>query len=318
MSTTRFVVISDTHFFAPGKGKDGRWWHRSMHSRPEQIAKAMMQAIVPLKPEFVIHCGDLTGLCEMENFHYAKSVMDRLGCPWYVVPGNHDTWYPGVRAALSSLYGLKSERCYYDQVINDIHFLFLDTCSWASTDGAVSAYLDKELCDSGQIAGLYVAEEQLAWLDEQLSRHADKKAILVGHAPVRYKASYPAQKFWDGTPTENGRLDVAGAVDGIVNIQQVRQVIDGRTNIIAMFNGHWHINDINVRNEVVYCQVAALREWPFEFRLVELSGEKLSISTHGLEDANLKEASYLEELGNDWTAGQPEDRDYSYTVSVGG
>jgi len=314
MKPTRFVVMSDTHFFAPGTGKDGQWWHRTLHSRPEQIAEAMIQSVVPLKPDFVIHCGDLTGLCEMDNYHYAKGVMDQLGCPWYVVPGNHDTWYPGVRAAFSSLCNLKNERCYYNRIINDIHFLFLDTCYWAAADGSVSAYLDKELYDRGQISGLYVPKEQLVWLQEQLDAHPDEKAILVGHAPIRYKASYPATKFWDGTPTEGGRLDLSTVIDGIVNLQDVQNVIETNPNIIAMFTGHWHINDITIRNGVVYCQAASLREWPFEFRLVEISERTVSISTHGLNDSNLKKDSYLRELGNDWLVGEPGDRNCTFTV----
>ena len=105
--------MSDTHFYAPGNGKDGRWWHRSLHSQSARIAKAMVDSIVPLKPDFVIHCGDFTGLCEMDNFQHGKDVMNQFGCPWYMVCGNHDTWYPGVREAISSLYDLEDNRCYY-------------------------------------------------------------------------------------------------------------------------------------------------------------------------------------------------------------
>jgi predicted phosphohydrolase len=314
MKDARFVVISDTHFYAPGNGKDGQWWHRTLHSRPEQVAEALIQSVVPLKPDFVIHCGDLTGLCEMDNFHFAKRAMDRLGCPWYVVPGNHDTWYPGVRAAFSKLYDLEDERCYYNRLINNIHFLFLDTCYWAAADGTVSPYLDKDKCDSGQIAGLYVSKDQLVWLVEQLEEYPDHKAILISHAPVRYKPFYPATKFWDGTPTQDGRLDLAEVIDGVVNIDEVRHVIDQHSNIIAMFNGHWHINDINIRNGVVYCQTASLREWPFEFRLVEVSNRTVSISTHGLNDSDLREDSYLDALGNDWIAGEPEGRSYTFKI----
>jgi len=314
MSTMRFVVISDTHFYAPGNGKDGQWWHRTLHSRSQQVAEALVGAVTALNPEFVIHCGDLTGLCDMDNYDFAKGVMDRFDCSWYVVPGNHDTWYPGVRAAFSQLYDLPDERCYYNRVINDIHFLFLDTCSWAAADGSVSPYLDKEKCDSGQISGLYVSNEQLIWLAEQLEKNSEYRTILVGHAPVRYKPAYAAVKHWDGTPTKDGKLDLGNAIDGVVNVDEVRHIIDQQPNIIAMFNGHWHINDINVVNGVVYCQTASLREWPFEFRLVEVSDRTVSISTHGLGDSSLLEDSYLEELGNDWIAGNPDVRSHTFTV----
>ncbi len=314
MKNARIVVISDTHFYATGNGQDGQWWHRSLHSRSQQVAEALVSAVTALNPDFVIHCGDLTGLCEMDNYDFAKGVMDRLGYPWYVVPGNHDTWYPGVRAAFSQLYDLADERCYYNRLINDIHFLFLDTCYWAAADGTVSPYLDKEKYDRGQIAGLYVSKDQLVWLVEQLEEYSDHKAILIGHAPVRYKPTYPVVKYWDGTPTKDGRLNLGEFIEGVVNIDEVRQVIDSYSNIIAMFTGHWHINDINVINDRVYRQTASLREWPFEFRVVDVSDQMVSISTHGLDDSSLIEDSYLEELGSAWIAGQPEDRNFSFSI----
>ena len=300
MKTCRFIVITDTHFFAHGNGKDGQWWHRTLHSHSQQIAKSIISSIGSLQPDFVIHCGDFTGLCDMDNFDHGKNVMDKLGCSWYVVPGNHDTWHPGVRQAISSLYDLQSEQYSYGRLINDINFLFLDTCHWATKDGRVLAYLNKELYDTGQIVGLYIPEHELQWLKEQLQCYPDKKVIIVTHVPIWFKDSYPVKKNWNGEPIKEGKLDLSCVIDPLANVEQLRKIINTSPNIIGTFSGHWHINDITVVDNRFYCMTSSLREWPFEFRLVEINDQKISITTYGLNDRELKEQSYLEELDNDW------------------
>ena len=89
------------------------------------------------------------------------------------------------------------------------------------------------------------------------------------------------------------------------------------TNIIGTFSGHWHINSITVLDNVFHCLTSSLREWPFEFRLVELDEQKISITTHGLNDPDLKERSYLEEFGNDWVAGDTKDREFTFFFKEG-
>ena len=312
MKTWRFVVLSDTHFFAPGNGKDGKWWYRTLHSRSEQIAAAIIDTIVPFQPEFVIHCGDFTGLCDMDNFEHGRNVMDNLGCPWYVVPGNHDTWYPGVREAISSPYDLEPQRCYYHRLVNGIHFLFLDTCHWAAQDGQVDPYLSRDPDDKGQNKDLCVHQEQLDWLKEQLNSCPDKKAILVTHVPLRFRDFYPVKRYWNGEPVAGEKLDLSIVIDPLVNIEQLHKIIDTSPNIVGVFSGHWHINDITLKDGIFSCLTSSLREWPFEFRLVEVRDGRLSISTHGLNDPDLRKNSYIEESEHDWIAGETESREFSF------
>jgi len=306
----RFVVMSDTHFYAPGTGKDGMMWHRTLHSRSEELAETLVESVRVAEPEFVIHCGDFTGLCEMDNFEYGKGVMDRLGCPWYVTPGNHDTWYPGVRGALGSLYDQSNGQCHYARDIKGVRFLFLDTCHWAAKDGSTSAYLDKELYDTGQIEGLYMPTDQIAWLRAELAEHADRKVVLISHVPLGYKDSYPRRTWSDGTKIPTGRVDLAKMLEDVVNRAEMLDGINGCDNIIAAFAGHWHINDVTVKNGMMYCQAAALREWPFEFRVVELNDNEMRITTHGLNNTNLAKDSYVPERENDWVAGEADDREF--------
>ncbi|HXM94882.1 MAG TPA: metallophosphoesterase [Candidatus Dormibacteraeota bacterium] len=290
----RFVVITDTHFFAEGRGKDGVYWNKTLHSRSAEIGVAMFESIAKLRPEFVIHCGDFTGLCDMENFEMGRQIMDRLCCPWFVVPGNHDTWYPGVRDRLSDFYGLPRGQCYYYFSLDDTCFVFLDTCYWQARDGSVSPYLDKQSYDCGMIEGLVVPQDEIAWLRNVLARHGNQKVILVGHAPIGFKPRYPVRDM----------------PEGLINHDEMRALISEYKNVKVVFAGHWHINDIHLEDGVVFCQTCSLREYPFEFRFVEARADGLHISTVGLEDSSFNCASLIPEKDNTWVAGNDADREW--------
>ncbi len=55
-----FVVMTDTHFAAPGTGKDGAWWNKEITSQSASIAESLVSTVKDLNPDFIIHCGDFT------------------------------------------------------------------------------------------------------------------------------------------------------------------------------------------------------------------------------------------------------------------
>lgn len=110
MQATRFVVISDTHFQPPGSATaDSAFWNRMLATCGEAIAESLIETVRALEPEFVVHCGDFTASSQIAQWEYGCSVMERFGCPWYAVPGNHDTWQPGVRERFSARF-LRDEK----------------------------------------------------------------------------------------------------------------------------------------------------------------------------------------------------------------
>ena len=307
--------MTDTHFFAPGKGKDSFWWNRALGTQSPRIAQSIIDTVKDLHPDFVIHCGDFTGHCSMDNYNYGIEIMNSLDCPWYVVVGNHDTWFPPVRQRISSLYGLSNDQCHYTRLINDIMFVFLDNCYYQTTDGSVSAYLDKESYDAGKIRGMSFCHSQIQWLDEQLRQNANRLVILVSHGPMDYREFYRIATLPNGERIKNHlvkladrRFFVPGLRDEIVN------VINSHSNIKVAFAGHWHINDMVVKNGVTYCQTASLREYPFEFRVVELDRDTLSVTTHQLNDKGLCEESFVDDWQNDWVVGSEADREFVIKV----
>jgi len=316
----RFAVIADTHFFAPGRGKDGIWWNRTLQSKTHEIGRVMVDAIAQMQPDFVIHCGEISGCCELTSFNVGLQIMDRLPCPWYAAIGNHETWFPGVRNAFSDRYGLPRGQCYYSRRLGDLVFIFLDTCYWRAVDGSVSPYLDKELFDNDMIDGLYVADEEVKWSEDQLAAHRQETVVLASHAPLGFKDAYPVATMPDGSPGPKDGCSLlefnrrCGRTGDIVNRVQLRALLSNYSNVKIAFSGHCHINDMHEEGGIVFVQTGAMREFPFEFRLVELEDGVASVTTHGLNDPAFQAESYMEERGNRWVAGTNAER--TFTVSL--
>ena len=307
----RFAVISDTHFFADGKGKDGAFWNKTLQSRSGEIGEAIVKSVSSKGPDFVIHCGDFTGLCDMENFYAGSKIMNQLPCPWYIVPGNNDTWYPGVRDEISKLYGLPQGQCYYSRLIDDILLVFLDVCYWRAKDGTISPYLDKDLYDSGLIEGLVISQEELAWLENQLKLNTDKSVILVSHAPLGCKSAYPVATMPDGRLAREGGVKPREFISLVTNIAQIRNLLSKFSNVRLSLSGHWHINDIYREDGIVFCQTASMREYPFEFRLFDVKNGILSVTTHSLDNSSFRADSIIKEYKNYWVEGRQEDREFT-------
>jgi len=314
----RFAVISDTHFFAPGRGHDGVWWNRALNTRTREIGERMVAVIAGMQPDFVIHCGDITGHCDMENWEIGLKVMEDLPCPWYGVIGNHETWFPGIRDAFSKRYELPTGQCYYTRRLGGLRFIFLDTCCWQAVDGAVSPYLDKELYDAGRIRGMCIPPGEIQWLREQLDAHGDETVCLVSHAPLGFKPRYPVATMPDGRPGREEGTPLPDVTYGggkrfgdTANRVEVRRALAEYDNVKLAVAGHAHINDLYMEDGIAFIQTGAMREWPFEFRMIAVKDGVASVTTHGLSLPGLKEDSFLKERGNSWVAGEPGDREFS-------
>ena len=309
----RFVVLTDTHFLAPGHRAEGKtWWNRVLESRCGEISEALVRAIKSLSPDFAIHCGDFTGHCDLVNYEFGVEVMNRLGCPWYAVPGNHDTWWPGVRAALAARYQLPGEDCFYARNLAGLRFIFLDVVYWTSNQGETTPYLSKELYDRGEISGMGPRQEELAWLEQELAT-ADRPIILVSHAPLGYRPAYTIPTLPYGMPAPRPQTSIVALMGDLLLRKDVRDIVRRSRLVKAAFAGHWHICDTIREDGVTFCQTGALREYPFEFRLVEVSGSELTVTTVGI-GGDFQCESYVESWRNRWVAGADGDR--SFTVKL--
>ncbi len=92
-----FLQVSDSHIgFTKDPNPDARATFR------EAVAK--IQAM-PVKPDFIIHTGDVTQLSKDQEFDDADQILKETGLTVFHVPGEHDMLDEGNGKAFLDRYG---------------------------------------------------------------------------------------------------------------------------------------------------------------------------------------------------------------------
>ncbi len=308
MIDARFVIMTDTHFSPPGKGQDSRWWNRTLGSRSAEIGEALISTVKNLSPDYIIHCGDFTHPGDVESFQFGVDIMDRMACPYYIILGNHDAQTEGIRKSITTLIENENGNLYYSRDLAGLRFIFLDSANWITKDGKAYDYQETTIVREEDYSGIGPSQDVLDWLKNELTENQDQPTIIVTHAPIHSKPTYPVETLQTGKPINDYPTPYHHFASYSVHEESLRRMISQHTNIIAVFCGHWHISDITGMGGAIHCQTGALIEYPFEMRLMERDRNQLILSTIGLNDQKFKNESFIPEWNNQWVAGQPDDR----------
>lgn len=176
----KIVQITDTHL-SPGKSHfNGNWGPLAKWVEREQ-------------PDLVIHTGDLTidGADLAEDLAYAKALLDTLGVPCLVVPGNHDVGHAGTAQPVDAAR----------------------LARWRDLVGP-----DRWMADRGDwrliglnslLLGLGDDEEaaQLEWLTQALATRGDRRVAVFGHKPLFLDDAGEGETgYWGAQPASRRTL----------------------------------------------------------------------------------------------------------------
>jgi 3',5'-cyclic AMP phosphodiesterase CpdA len=160
-STFNFVQISDSHI---GFNKDAN----------KDVAGTLKEAIarinaLPEPPDFILHTGDLTHLCEAEEFDTLDQLLKGLKTSQiFYVPGEHDVIGDNGKKYLDRFGKGTKGRGWYSFDHKGVHFI-----------GLVNVMDIKE-------NGLGIlGNEQLEWLKNDLEgRSSSTPIVLFAHIPL--------------------------------------------------------------------------------------------------------------------------------------
>jgi hypothetical protein len=155
-----FVQVSDSHIgFTKDPNPDARATFR------EAVAKIRA---MPVKPDFIIHTGDVSQLSRPDQFDDADQILSEAGLPAFHVPGEHDMLDEGQGKAFLDRYGKGSKGDgWYSFDHSGVHFI-----------GLVNV---KDLKAGGMG---HLGLEQLAWLRADLAgRSASQPIVVFTHIP---------------------------------------------------------------------------------------------------------------------------------------
>ena len=141
----RFVVMSDTHLSVLPDAEPFLWWHKNLVPQAAEIGELAVRDINRMKPDFVLHCGDITNASDGPSMQLARDLFAALDCPFHFVPGNHDCWEKGTRVRTTELFGLAGGEVLYRTVeLDEAVLLLIDGVYWESREAEYKDHLDHE------------------------------------------------------------------------------------------------------------------------------------------------------------------------------
>lgn len=156
-----FLQISDTHI-----GFDKPANPNARGTALEAIAKIKA---LPVKPDFILHTGDITHLSKDEQFADADAMLGEIGLPIFHVPGEHDFLDEGGGKAFLARYGKNTLGTgWYSFDHSGVHFVALNNVANLKAGGMA-----------------HLGDDQLTWLKADLAPLASSTPVVVfAHIPL--------------------------------------------------------------------------------------------------------------------------------------
>lgn len=283
----RFVHLADPHL---GALSDTKRNNRVMCTLMPEIIQCLRHDLHVLNPDFVLTAGDIANDRSRDSIYAARDLLDSLKLRYYPLGGNYDFSHENSRQWFVEAFHahLPAADTVYSFTRRNLHFCILDPW-WVLSDGGLSPF---PLRDDPTQAWA-VPPHQLAWLEEDLQRHAPMTSVIALHYPVM-----PLPRRLNGPSRVN-----AGS---LTNGEVVLEVLARHPQVRLVLAGHLHLNFICECRGVVQVVTSALPEYPAEYRDIQVYEDRIEIHTVGLSDAAYAAQSLLD--GGEWTAGEEQDR----------
>lgn len=197
MKPVLIAQLSDLHICDEWEGVD-----------PVAQAERVVEAVgaLPNPLDAVLVTGDLTDDGSERNYRRARELLERLGAPLYVLPGNHDD--RGRLREAFALPGAGDEPVNYTTEVGGLRLVVFDSIV------------------PGQDAGTY-SQERLEWLDERLCEQPEAPTLLALHHPP-LPTGVPE---WDAINLTRADREAMAAV--VARHPQLRVIVGGHLHRTA-------------------------------------------------------------------------------------
>ncbi|WP_421780772.1 phosphodiesterase [Kiloniella litopenaei] len=186
------------------------------------------------RPDLVVVSGDISNHGNEEDYTRAKTLLDTMALPYFVMPGNHDT-----RESLRKLFHddgyLPNQGTFLQYTIEQypLRLIMLDSLEVGAHHGLI--------CD-----------ERLQWLNNKLTDAPERPTLIFMHHPPA-KLQLPYQ---DGMRCFNG--------------EKLAKIIENHNQILGIACGHTHRDSVaNWANTVLFVTPSATFSYPLELRPVD-------------------------------------------------
>lgn len=283
-SVTKFVYIADSHI---GAGETGYYQQPRYAGRLPELA-ALLDVWIQRDGgvDFVLHGGDMVDAASVESIRAAWA-MFQLSVPVYLCLGNHDlTREDSLDAWIAEAPAFFPEHAPVFTVRRDDCWVHVLPVQWCDTP-----YFWHETQRP------HFLPEHLARIGATITGHADVVHILCTHGEIF------------GVPLEQTGFDDVYHAPLAAYTQVVLDFARKHPQIRCVLAAHNHINTCVVRDGVPFVTTSAFAETPFEFKVIEVEGDKLAMTTHNLLSAVSFEAAY--DFDKTFVQGRKKDRTFA-------
>lgn len=277
MGNTTLQVLTDAHIATSAEGYGSE--RKLCGLAKPVLSEILRQGIERGDVHGVLDLGDLIehagsdasighrAAVDQANFRNSLQLFDQLQVPHLHAIGNHPLMNLSEKVVMDLL---RLDQPYYSRDIGEHKVVMLHSRFKHLRDSA----------DFKSGSGIFIDEQQIAWLREELAK-SEKPVLICSHHPLSDQdltGSHWFEKFPQCALMENG--------------EQVRAVLgEHAEKVVAVMNGHTHWNHLTQdSNGIAHITLQSLSE---NFR-----GDGTPASTYGI--ALLKDAFFnLEIFGND-------------------
>ena len=288
---TRFIYLADTHI---GAGATGYYQQPRYTAYLPAIINSLHAWIeADGGVDFILHGGDMVDHVTVENIHTASALFT-LPVPVYLCLGNHDMDHP--RAAY--LWLTEAPQFFPGGNLNftvksNEMMLHVMPTHWCNQD----FYWD------GDHQSPHVLEEQITGLITSLTE-TDNMHIVCTHGEI---AGVPAGQTGFEAPYHPPLSHYT---------DMMCQIVEHFPQIKCIFSAHNHINTcVKVcENETRAVTVSAVSETPFEFKVIDISADAMTMRTENLMDVCGFRASY--DFNKTFVQGRLKDRTFTLNYAA--
>jgi len=220
----RIGLLTDVHY--ADKAPTGTRYHRDSIPKMQEAVSKFHDA----RCNFVVELGDFIDgaeatSVEIRNFRKIEAEFAAFRGERHHVVGNHCVWTLTKKQFLECC---GQKQTYYSMNHGDFHFVVLDACF--RKDGVPYGARGYDWADSS------IPGEEREWLTADLSAASKPTVAFIHH-----------------------RLDITGAY-GVKNAPDVRKILEDSAKVLAVFQGHNHLNDHKEIGGIHYTTLAAMVE----------------------------------------------------------
>ena len=247
--------------------------------------------------DFVMFTGDMVDTPTVDNYKSFYTILSELDYPSLNSFGNHDSSVC-ISGSDECSSGLKIDevlnfvkKCNPNYMFDNTYYAFTPKTDYRII--VLDSVIRNEVTSNG-----YLTDEQLVFLDNELSQNQDKVVVIFQHHP----------------PVEPFKSDD----HSIKNADKYLEILRKYKNPIIVLSGHYHATKIIKEKNLVFVNSPSLVSFPNAFRVIKITNYRdrtdFKFLFYETRLKDVQERAKLSTIAATTFYGAEKDRDYSFTI----